>query len=236
LKDLPRDDDELAWIALMRHYGAPSRLLDWTKSPYIAAFFAARDAKDDKPWAIWAINQFKLKKHALNMMRSREVLNTLAKRNPRFDEQRDLASWEDFISSCENFKVTFFVRLKKEGDLPAIVAPVEPFRTSERMTIQQGAFLCANTLRSPFKWILAATLKEASAGTEWLKKLEIAAAARIEVLAELHRMNITEATLYPGIDGFARSLAVSAEIPGMAPAGMGKLLWGDNAPREPRVE
>jgi hypothetical protein len=48
----------------MRHYGAPTRLLDFTKSPYVAAFFATVDAGPDKCAAIWAIDGFEVKRQA----------------------------------------------------------------------------------------------------------------------------------------------------------------------------
>jgi len=50
----PAEDDVLEWLALMQHYGAPTRLLDFTKSFWIALYFAIEDA--DKDCVVWAIN------------------------------------------------------------------------------------------------------------------------------------------------------------------------------------
>src|SRR5215471_12191557 len=50
----PDWDDDFQWLALMQHHGAPTRLIDFTWSPYVAAFFALERTLAD--CVVWAMN------------------------------------------------------------------------------------------------------------------------------------------------------------------------------------
>jgi len=60
----PKQNDYAAWLCLMQHYGLPTRLLDWTESVLVAAYFAVSDLSIKTDAAIFALSPIKLNRSA----------------------------------------------------------------------------------------------------------------------------------------------------------------------------
>jgi hypothetical protein len=184
---MPEEGDDIGWLSLMQQHGAPTRLLDWTVSPYVAAFFALEEPPGESPPVIWAINRGELDAEALRLVQSW---------NPKVmphDIHGILRDWHNpFVGP--------------------VVVPVQPRIMNERLTVQKAAFLYAHpTLNWTFEGALKHLLQRKDPKARWLYKLLIAPVGRLQLLNELDRMNVSAASLFPGLDGFARSLKTRAQ-------------------------
>jgi FRG domain len=211
VSDPPPREDELEWLALMQHHGAPTRLLDWTKSPYVALFFAVRDATDSAGnCAVWGIDLDWCKNQALAR------INRRAFANPVFDPP---VQPEESLGQPELFGRVFLNEPVASTNLK-LVASLQPFRMNERLVIQQGLFLCPGQISAAtptgnvtvgFEENLLAFADDPSFSSH-VHKFIIPNWLRIDALGALNKMNINQATLFPGIDGFAQSLGTNVEV------------------------
>lgn len=166
----------IEWLSLMQHHGAPTRLLDFTYSLYVASYFAFEDASSNsKNVAIWMVNKDKL----FNYYRKyyQQV----------FDE--------DVMNGSEHYLKVF-----TKNDASCII-PLEPLYKNKRYFLQQSMFLSLGNSCESFSDQLSFLHNELKSS---VFKFVLPSSIRNEVLRELEKMNVTRATLFPDIDGYAK--------------------------------
>ena len=77
-----------------------------------------------------------------------------------------------------------------------------------RLIAQSGTFIMPGVLNKP----VDAILKNYTSDKTLLKKIILPKQIRQESLLTLYRMNITNATLFPDLDGLAKSIRFESEI------------------------
>src|SRR6185312_17389274 len=69
-----RPESKLAWLSIMQHYGVPTRLLDFTSSPYVALYFALEgyDPQSKRDFAIFAIDYTAILQNSIDYIGQRD--------------------------------------------------------------------------------------------------------------------------------------------------------------------
>jgi hypothetical protein len=203
LADTPDQDDWLEWIALMQHYDAPTRFLDWTYSLYVGVFFAVE--RSDRECAVWAVDATWLPDEATRIFEERA-----GGRDPlRSDNNaRTLAGFKDAFNMTPPL---LFAR------------PVNPYRLNERLSIQQGSFLLRGTSARRSRRISRPSFGAPRASACSSSRFPTTRTCAGVSFAQLHRMNVSRAILFPGLEGFAESLSTQLLIPQMLIADSGAL-------------
>lgn len=179
LQRLPPLDDAFEWLALMQHHGAPTRLLDFSWSPFVAAFFALEHASADA--AVWAVFPPGLNTRPNRTLRPSQTITG--------DE---IGPWVE--GAYEKHFLPNELRMAVIG---------EPHNMNQRLLAQGGTFVMPGVLDEPIEAIVPPD--------SVVKFVLPADRMRDAAMTELYAMNINNATLFPGLDGLARSLAYELE-------------------------
>ena len=187
-----------AYFEMMQHYGAPTRLLDCTMSPYVAAYFAFEHTKP-KP---------KKSKHVSIWMIKGGWLNT--HNNNVYNENIDLLqlSTSHLWNLADHRTLDHLFEKRNKGIIPQF-----PSCMDSRMIAQQSVFLVPTTIEMPFENILEVYydgLNESMPPP--IIRIDISDEARHEAIEDLTLMNINAGTMYPGLDGFAKSFQWQYEL------------------------
>lgn len=188
--NIPQENDNLEWIGLLRHYGAPSRLLDFTYSFYIAAYFAIEKAEinnQNDSAVVWVIDLEWLAKEAYDLLEREKMLLE--------DKQIKSRIFQDPKLFNE-----IFLNFKNTRDF---IIPINPFRFNRRIRLQQGVFLCPYNIEH--------TLEQNLVGVPGIDKRKIFRIRLLndqkkDIIKDLSQMNITYETLFGDLEGVARSL------------------------------
>lgn len=211
-KDFEEDRGYL--LSLMRHYGAPVRLIDWTYSFFVAAYFSLcriiqKDVK--KEYGVWAIND-----SWLGNTVQQEILF------PEFQCNNELKKYICGIENDEKYftfkNPQFFKRVYFDDPHLSFVHSHTPFHLNDRLVIQQGLFLCPGDIEKSFEENLTSVFNKSNEKDVYKNfKLILFKKEpddnREKIMTILQRMNINQATLFPGLQGFSESLIEYANYP-----------------------
>ena len=180
LDQLPDDRDSFQWLALMQHHGAPTRLLDFSWSPFVATFFAIERATSEV--AVWALFPPGLSNRPMRTLRASQKVR-----------KAEVAPW------VEGGYERHFLPNKHR-----LVVAGEPHRMNQRLIAQSGTFVMPGILDEP--------IEELVPPSAVIKFVLNTKTIRRRAMSDLYHMNMSNATLFPGLDGLARSLAYELEF------------------------
>ncbi len=172
------------WLSVAQHYGLPTRLLDWTYSPFVAMHFATADIDAfNVDGVIWAVNYVKthnILPEKLSRKLEEEGANVFTV-EMLFESIKSLTELEDL--SSDPF-ILFF----------------EPPSIDDRI-VNQFAFF---SMSSDSRVVLNSWLEDKM---DFWRKIVIPAKLKWEIRDKLDQANITERVLFPGLDGLTKWLA-----------------------------
>jgi hypothetical protein len=176
--DAAAGDSIWNWLALAAHHGLPTRLLDWTYSPFVALHFATENlAYYRQDAVIWCVNHRETNQRLPSELRK------------QLDEQGSNAFTVEMLTHIAGTLEKFQALSRND-----FVVFLEPPSLDDRIVNQFALF----SLMSRADGCLDDWLR---GHPELSRKIIIPAELKWEVRDKLDQAGITERVLFPGLDG-----------------------------------
>lgn len=194
----PLIESENDWWALGQHNGLATPLLDWTASPFVAAYFAMinKGLNIGRYRAIYALHKPSIEHKVQELIREKKE-----------EAQRKKEEWDK--SGQPKNRLAY--ALLSSPDLRPEVEFIRPKSDENQRLVSQGGLFT----RAPIGETLEEWVRKHFAGKSdgyTLMKLLVPNKDREEALRMLNRMNINHLTLFPDLYGASKYCNLFGEI------------------------
>lgn len=201
----PQLNEYANWLTLMQHYGLPTRLLDWSRSPLVALYFAICDNNQyEKDACIWILTPGKL--NAEEKLEKPTCIDGM--------EYENTYIYNMSHKTISTMIFTAFRRWKLSSDTEAItpedkkfnhrfltlsnkIAACYPTEADSRVYNQFGAFTVHNSSRKLVDICDKSTLM----------RITIPFSSKKELLYELSICGITKSYIFPDLEHLASEIS-----------------------------
>jgi hypothetical protein len=197
----PKIESENDWWALGQHYGLATPLLDWTASPFVAAYFAFIDSSHEQTnhRAIYALHRPSVEEKV------KEILK--AEKENFEQKKREAETKRNSKPGMIDLAAMYFGGKPSQNPQVEFIRPMSD--ENYRLVNQGGLFT-----RAPNGMDLEAWTKKNFFGAKGynLMKILIPNKDREACLKTLNRMNINHLTLFPDLYGASKFCNLFADI------------------------
>jgi len=182
LRNVAEHDSFWYWLSVAQHHGLPTRLLDWTFSPYVALHFVTASLElYDRDGVVWCLDYKKV--HQQLPASLRQLLTEEGADIFTVDMLSHLQSLAEFDKLADDHFVLLF----------------EPPSIDDRIVNQYALFsVVSSPCTSLSEWL--------EERPDMYRKLIIDRALKWEIRDKLDQANVNERVLFPGLDGLSRWL------------------------------